>query len=104
MRRREIVAAIGAVAAWPLGAPAQQRRVYRLGLLSAGQILTSDVPVWAAFKTGLHELGYVEGENIILEGRFAAREQLLVEALQSLEFRQARRVLCGSGRPSELVA
>ena len=44
MRRREIVAAIGAVAAWPLGAPAQQRRVYRLGLLSAGQILTSDVP------------------------------------------------------------
>jgi putative tryptophan/tyrosine transport system substrate-binding protein len=71
MRRREIVAAISAVAAWPLGAPAQQRRVYRLGLLSAGQILTSDVPLWAAFKTGLHELGYVEGENIILEGRFA---------------------------------
>ena len=57
--------------AWSPRAFAQQRRVYRLGLLGAGQTPTSDVPLWAAFETGLHELGYVEGTNLILHPRFA---------------------------------
>src|SRR5215204_3389719 len=61
---------LGAMAWSPL-AFAQQRRVYRLGLLGAGQTPTSDVPLWAAFETGLHELGYVEGTNLILDPRFA---------------------------------
>src|SRR5215204_1774297 len=48
MRRREVIAGFGAMAWSPL-AFAQQRRVYRLGLLGAGQTPTSDVPLWAAF-------------------------------------------------------
>jgi putative ABC transport system substrate-binding protein len=70
MRRREVVAGLGALA-WSPVAVAQLRRVYRLGLLSAGGSLTPDFPTWVALKSGLHELGYVEGENLIFEGRFA---------------------------------
>ena len=55
-------------ACWPRAA----RPVYRLGLLSAGQILTSDVPLWAAFKKGLHELGYAGNEK----GRWAGERVL----------------------------
>ena len=39
---------------------------------SAGQILTSDVPLWAAFKKGLHELGYAGNEK----GRWAGERVL----------------------------
>jgi hypothetical protein len=33
--------------------------------------MSPDFPTWVAFKSGLHELGYVEGENLNFEGRFA---------------------------------
>ena len=72
MRRREVIALALAAAAWPLAARAQQRRMYRLGLLGAGNAPTSENPLWAAFRRGLHELGYVEGTNLLLEPRFAA--------------------------------
>jgi hypothetical protein len=67
--RRRFLATLlgGAVAAWPLAARAQQaRKVPRVGLLST--FSPSDAMPWhQAFRQGLRELGWVEGENISIE-------------------------------------
>src|SRR5215470_15912931 len=70
MRRREFISLIGSVAAtWPLVARAQQAaKLYRIGILSP------DLPppgFLEAFRQGLRELGYVEGQNIAFEIRSA---------------------------------
>jgi putative tryptophan/tyrosine transport system substrate-binding protein len=55
----------------PLVAEAQQATtVYRIGRLSPGSPLLV-AHLWEAFRQGLHELGYVEGQNLILEARYA---------------------------------
>jgi putative ABC transport system substrate-binding protein len=71
MRRREFITLIGAAAAaWPLGANAQQiGKVYRIGFLWDGPGVFPDA--LEAFRQGLRELGYVEGQNIAIEYRWA---------------------------------
>jgi putative tryptophan/tyrosine transport system substrate-binding protein len=76
MRRREfIVGSCGAVGAWPLRAPAQQRAtVKRIGLahpvaLPEQMNEKGDQPFYRAFFTELRRLGYVESENIVVERR-----------------------------------
>jgi putative ABC transport system substrate-binding protein len=73
MRRREFVALLGTTVAAPsFVARAQQRaQIYRVGVLGAGHVPETDLPTWAAFRQGLLELRYVEGTNLVLEGRFA---------------------------------
>ena len=73
MRRREFITAlIGATAAWPLALHAQQSsKIYRVGVLAAGGSPTPDLPIWLAFRQGFRDLGYIEGRNLVLEGRFA---------------------------------
>jgi putative ABC transport system substrate-binding protein len=72
MRRREFITLLGgAAAAWPLAAHGQQpARIPRIGYLisfipSEGRLL------WEACRQGLRELGYAEGQNIVLEPRWA---------------------------------
>jgi ABC-type uncharacterized transport system substrate-binding protein len=69
MGRREFIAFVGgAAAAWPLAARAQQgAKVARIGMLHAGP---SDSPNARAFFERLGELGYIEGQNIIIERRY----------------------------------
>ncbi len=73
MRRREFISFLGgAAAAWPLAVLAQQRaKVPLLGYLS-GDSDSVDLPRRKAFKEGLHELRYSEGETILIEYRTAA--------------------------------
>ncbi len=72
MRRREFIVLMGAATAWPPALRAQQRsKIHRVGVLGGGVSLTPDVPAWAAFRQGLNDLGYTEGRNLVLEGRFA---------------------------------
>jgi putative tryptophan/tyrosine transport system substrate-binding protein len=72
MRRRAFFVLIGATAAWPLTVHAQQpSKSYRVGVLAAGGSNTPDLPLWAAFAQGFRDLGYIEGRNLVLEGRFA---------------------------------
>jgi putative tryptophan/tyrosine transport system substrate-binding protein len=72
MRRREFISVVGgaAILAWmPLAADAQQpNKLPRLGWLGN---LAATAPVYDGLRQGLRELGYVEGKNIIIEGRWA---------------------------------
>ena len=68
--RRAFVTLLGGAAAWPIGAEAQLTRTPVLGFLHSG----SPGPygrVLAAFRQGLKEAGYVEGQNAAIEYRWA---------------------------------
>jgi putative tryptophan/tyrosine transport system substrate-binding protein len=74
MNRREFITLLGgaAAAAWPLAARAQQvGKVPRIGYLSPGSASPGPLAYHDEFQRGLHDLGYVEGRNIVIEYRFA---------------------------------
>jgi putative ABC transport system substrate-binding protein len=70
MRRREFIAGLSGVAAWPFTASAQRPAAARIGFLDL-----APASAWAnelgAFRAGLSDLGYVEGKNIAIEFRWA---------------------------------
>src|SRR5262249_17635302 len=60
-RRRQFFKLLVGGAAWPLGASAQQPgKIPRIGIID-------DAPRWNAFRHGLRDLGYLEGQNIAFE-------------------------------------
>ena len=68
MRRRDLIIS-GAMAAWPFVARAQQKAMSVIGVLSTGWPDPSAEPFMAAFRQGLSEAGYVEGQNLAIEYR-----------------------------------
>jgi putative ABC transport system substrate-binding protein len=71
MRRREFIAGItGSAAAWPLAVLAQQPRMPVIGPLGAA-IATDWTRYISAFRHGLRDAGYVEGDNVTIEPRWA---------------------------------
>jgi hypothetical protein len=63
MRRRDFVTVLGGVAAWPLVASPQQKPV--IGFLNSGSADAYSDRI-AAFHEGLRELGYIDGENVVI--------------------------------------
>src|SRR5713226_4083944 len=71
-RRRFIEVIAGGIAVAPLAAEAQApaKKVWRIGFLSAGSA-PANLAVKGPFRQGLHELGYVEGRDFVMEYRWA---------------------------------
>lgn len=72
MRRRDFIAALGGIAAMPFGAQAQQKTPV-VGFLSSGSP-NAFASRLAAFRQGLGELGFAEGQNLAIEYRWATGE------------------------------
>jgi len=88
MKRREFIALIGgASAAWPLMARAQQsKRLPTIGILTLGTGTSTDAPGLPvdAFRRGLRDLGWIEGQNVLIEMRVASTVDRLPELAAEL--------------------
>jgi putative tryptophan/tyrosine transport system substrate-binding protein len=77
MRRRQFIAGLGSAAAWPVVARAQQSdRMRRVGVLLRGDS-TLDQSYMTAFRQGLRQSGWIEGQNLRIDVRSAADDAAL---------------------------
>jgi putative tryptophan/tyrosine transport system substrate-binding protein len=96
MRRREFITLLGgAVGAWPLATRAQQPAVPKVGFLRSATL--ADVAPWlGAFRQGLKEAGFVEGQNVAIEYRSADNQPDRLPALVTDLIRQPVAVIVGN--------
>jgi putative tryptophan/tyrosine transport system substrate-binding protein len=103
MRRRDFIGLAGAATAWPILARAQQG-VPVIGFLHSESARTSQTPM-AAFQRGLKEGGYVVGENVAIEYRWAEGNVEKLPALAAELVSRKVNVIAGvGGPPSNLAA
>ena len=104
IRRRKFITLLGgAAAAWPLAVRAQQRTVPVVGYLSGGSA-GPFAPFLAAFRQGLRETGYVGGQNVAIEYRWAEGQVDRLPAFARELVRSPVAVICAGSPPAALAA
>ena len=103
MRRREFIAGLGSAAAWPVVARAQQPTMPVVGWLGTESREGENFRVMP-FRRGLREGGYVEGQNVTIEYRWADGQYNQLSALADDLVRRRVNAIAAGGLPSTLAA
>jgi putative tryptophan/tyrosine transport system substrate-binding protein len=95
MKRRQFLTLVGGAAAWPVAAHAQQPAIPVVGFVSVNSA-TEWTPFATAFRDGLKEVGYVEGQNAAVEYRWAEGQNERVPTYVTEMIRRRAAVIVGS--------
>src|SRR5215510_5393669 len=105
MKRRDFIALLGGAAAWPLAAGAQQKAMPVIGYLHPASPRSPALSSLAALRQGLSEIGYVEGQSLTIEYRWAEGSYDRLPALVTdLVGRKVDVIVTDGGDPSVITA
>ena len=104
MRRRGFIAGLGSAAVWPLAARAQQPALPVIGYLGTQSAELDYKYVTLPFLQGLKESGYVEGQNVAIEYRWAENQYDRLPALAADLVRRRVAVISAFSTPASLAA
>jgi putative ABC transport system substrate-binding protein len=103
LKRREFIVGLGAAAAWPVAARAQQPPMPTVGFVSS-RAPGESAGVVAAFRHGLGEAGFVEGQNLAIAFRWAEGHYDRLPALTAELVNLRVRILFAAGGPPSALA
>jgi putative ABC transport system substrate-binding protein len=103
MRRRQFIAGLGSAAAWPLATRAQQPAVPVIGVLGV-RSADIDYDLFVPILQGLKETGYVEGQNVAVEYRYAEYQVDRLPALAADLVRRRVAVIVTPSAPAAVAA